>query len=161
VVDSKEPTEIVSARLGKSKVAALAKLAEQNGREIGEQIEFLVTEAIIEGGFLSPEQAALHRLRESLVRRFLDAAVTIIAQEGHRNDITIETGRRIILVPKWKADYETYLKSRDKATINPTLGRRVKLRLGLITGKSKPVVGVSIFSTFSELLAPSTDLKAA
>ena len=89
-------------------MVALAALAKENGREIGEQIELLVTEALIDAGLFSPEQAAFHRLRESLIRRFLDTAVAIVSAEGHRNDITAETSRRVLQVPLWKNDYETY-----------------------------------------------------
>ena len=157
-----EGTETVSARMGKSKVAALAKLAERNGRDIGEQIEFLVTEALIDAGLITPDQAAVHRLRESLVRRFLDTAVAIVEGEGHRDDITAETGRRVMDDPDWKADYASYLKAHEKATINPTLGRRVKLRFKLVTGKPNPVAPPSIFSTTSELhlAAPAPDTSA-
>ena len=49
------------------------------------------------------------------------------------------------------AGYASYLEVRDKATINPTLGRRVKLRLRLLTGKPNPVAPPSIFSSTSEL----------
>ena len=151
----KERTEIVSVRMAESKVAALAALAERNGRDVGEQLEFLVTEAVIAAGLISAEQAELHRLRESLIRRFLDAADLIVGTEGHRADITAETGRRIMQDPGWKADYDVYLTARDKATINPTLGRRVKLRWKLVTGKASPVPKPSIFSSASELHLPS------
>jgi hypothetical protein len=151
MVETKEVTETVSARMGQSKIAALAKLAERNGRDIGEQIEFLVTEALIDAGLITADQAALHRLRESLIRRFLDTAVAIVEAEGHRNYITAETGRRVMRDPDWKAGYASYLEVRDKATINPTLGRRVKLRLRLLTGKPNPVAPPSIFSSTSEL----------
>jgi len=77
--------------------------------------------------------------------------VAIVEAEGHRNDITAETGRRVMRDPDWKAGYASYLEVRDKATINPTLGRRVKLRLRLLTGKPNPVAPPSIFSSTSEL----------
>ncbi len=158
-----ESTETVSARMEKSTIAALARLARQNGREVSEQLEFLVIEALIEAGELSAEQAAIHRLRENLVRDFLRTAVGIVEAEGHRDDITAEAARRVLQDPAWKADYETYRKVRDKATINPTFGRRVKLRLDLVTGKVYAVAQPSIFSSSSYLQRPpvAPDARAA
>jgi hypothetical protein len=151
----KQTKVVASTRVEPWKMAGLAKLAKDNGRDVSEQLDFLITEALIAAGLVAEEEQRVHRLRESLIRQYLGMAVQIQESEGHRDDITAETARRVTQLTDWKTDYDTYLSLRDKNTINPTFGRRTNLRLGLMTGKVYDVPRPSIFSTSSYLLQPA------
>jgi hypothetical protein len=146
-------TEVLSGRMPSNKVAAFKTWAASQGREPAEQLEWIVTEALIAAGLLSPEEVALHRLRESLIRRFLDKA-TEIYKAAPRKDITAETARQLAQESSWAADYQQYTANRDRRTINPTFGRRVKLLLKLETGQVYTVPQPHIFASSSYLLAP-------
>ena len=95
----------------------------------------------------------MHRLRESLICRFLEKAEEVYA-ETLQPDITAETARQLMCDTDWKRDYEKYKDLRDVNTIHPTFGRGVKLRLNLRTGKVYSVPQPNILGSSSYLLAP-------
>ena len=155
---SKEP--VIGLRLEPEIAEALRKLAEDNGRDPFEQIVFLITEAVLP--FLPPSRADWHRLREQVIQRFVGLAQEITRTEGWRSDIIAETGGRLAKDPAWRADYEkligadAFAKSvKVKDSINPTIGRRTKLRLRAETGKVFAVRQPSIFTSSSHLHQPS------
>jgi hypothetical protein len=153
--DTKEPTEVLSMRLPASKATALRKLAAAEGREPAEQLEYLAVEALIAAGLLPQKEVEVHRLRESLIRQFVDRAEVIYA-ETPRMDIIAEAARQIMHDADWARDYEKYKGLRDLRTIHPTFGRRVKLRLQLQTGKVYSVTQPNILGSSSYLL-PAED----
>lgn len=132
--EPKKLTEVFSLHLPTCKAAAFEKLAATHGREPAEQLEFLVIEALIGAGLLPQDEVDVHRLRESLICRFLEKAEEVYA-ETLQPDITAETARQLMCDTDWKRDYEKYKDLRDVNTIHPTFGRGVKLRLNLRTGK--------------------------
>ncbi|MCB4825505.1 hypothetical protein [Roseicella aerolata] len=163
---AKEP--VIGLRLETEIVEALRKLAEKNGRDPVEQIVFLITEAVADAGLLSPSRAEWHRLRESLILRFVYKAQKITEVEGWRTDIIAETARRMLEDTTWRADYERLIGAdayarnvKLKDVINPALGRRTKLRLGAETGKVFAVRQPSIFTASSHLHPEQPAAEAA
>ncbi|PGH57657.1 hypothetical protein CRT60_06600 [Azospirillum palustre] len=148
---AKEQTEVFSMRLSAGKAAGFRRLASTEGRDPAEHLEYLAVEAMIAAGLLPPHEVEVHRLREGLVRRFVDAAVRIYAATP-RTDITAEAAKQIVAEASWLKDYERYKELREIRTINPTFGRRVKLRLNLLTGKQFAVPQPNILSYASHLL---------
>lgn len=140
--------EIITVRLETAVRDALQKVAEANGREMSEQIAHYVAEGLIADGAMPPDEAELHRQREDLIRAFLEKGVEIHGA-GHRDDIIAETARQ--MSQDWHADYSKYVQKRDRNTINPTLGRRLKIRLKLRTGKTYSVRQPHIFTASSYL----------
>jgi hypothetical protein len=159
MVNINEPTEVLSMRLPMSKAAAFKKLAADAGREPSEQLEFLAIEALIMAGLLPQKEVEVHRLRESLVRRFLETAEGIYA-ETPRTDITAEAARQVMKDADWVRDYDKYKGLRDLRTIHPTFGRRVKLRLKLHTGKAYAVPKPNILGHSSYLLPAADEAHA-
>ena len=84
MADTNEPTEVLSMRLPASKAADFKKLAAADGREPAEQLEYLAVEALIAAGLLPQKEVEVHRLRESLIRRFLARAEEISAKRRER-----------------------------------------------------------------------------
>lgn len=155
MADTNEPTEVLSMRLSQGKAAAFRKLAANEGREPAEELEFLAVEALIAAGLLPKKEVEVHRLRESLIRRFLEKAEDIYA-EAPRTDITAEAARQVMQDADWARDYDSYKGLRDLRTIHPTFGRRVKLRLKLRTGKAYSVPTPNILG-HSSYLYPAED----
>lgn len=160
---SKEP--VIGLRLEPEIAAALRKLAQNNGRDPVEQIVFLITEAVLP--LLPPSRAEWHRLRERVIQHFVDTAQAITGTEGWRSDIIAETGRRLAEDPAWRANYEKLIDDdafakgvKVKDSINPTLGRRTKLRLSAETGKVFAVRQPSIFTSSSHLHQPERQASA-
>jgi hypothetical protein len=157
--NSNEPTEVLSLRLPASKAAAFRKLAAAEGREPAEQLEYLAVEALIAAGLLPQKEVEVHRLRESLIRRFVDKAEEIYA-ETSREDIIAETARQVMRDLDWAHDHGVYKTLRDLRTLHPTFGRRVKLRLKLRTGKPYSVPKPNILGDSSYLLPAEDGLHA-
>lgn len=140
--------DITTIRLTAVLKEAVQKVAEAKGRDFSEQIAHYVMEGLIADEALPSDEAALHRQRENLIRDFLEKGVAIYAK-GHRDDIIAETARQ--MSREWRNEYSTYVKVRDRNTINPTLGRRLKVRLKLRTGRTYIVKQPHIFASSSYL----------
>lgn len=149
---------IVTLRLDPEITAALQRRAAKAGRELGEQIQWMIIEAL--GHDLPAAHRKWLREREDLVQRFSMKAVAIEKVEGFRDDIIAETARRLLTEePAWGDLYEAWIggdrfakRIKLKERINPMLGRRVKLLLGAATGKPFSVRQPSIFTTSSTLV---------
>jgi len=139
---------INTIRLSTTVKEAVQRVAEKYGRDFSEQIAHYVMEGLIRDEALPEDEAVLHRQREALIQEFLEKGVAIHAT-GHRDDIIAETARQ--MDKSWNDEYTAYLKVRDRNTINPTLGRRLKLRLKLRTGKTYLVKQPHIFASSSYL----------
>ncbi len=151
---------IVTLRLDPEITAALQRAATKAGRELAEQIQWMLVDAL--GDDLPAAHRTWLRQREELVQQFALKAVAIVQAEGHRDDIIAEAGQRLLIEdPAWGDRYEAWIGGgrfakgiKLKERINPMLGRRVKLLIGAATGKPFPVKQPSIFTTSSTLLPP-------
>ena len=147
----------ITLRLDKDIAEVVRRLAHESGRDMAEQIVWLVIETLDREGHLSPDLREWLRLREHLVQQFGLRAVEITRTEGWRNDIISETANRLMQQEdrSWADDYKRWTAVHAKSRINPLLGRRVKLLLRANTGKPFSVRQPHIFNTSSHLHPPA------
>lgn len=145
---------MLSIRLPQNVLDGLGRLAEREGRDMTEQIEFLLTEALVAADLLPPDDVELHQLRESLLRRFVDTAERVYALEA-RADITSEAGRLVAEDPEFCRDHARFLELGSAKSLHPAFGRRIKARLGLETGGKYRVKQPNILGWSSYLLPPA------
>ncbi|MCE6959305.1 hypothetical protein LAZ40_09605 [Cereibacter sphaeroides] len=146
-------SKTITFRMSELDYGKFDALAHSQGREVSELAEHLAQEALAAANLQTPEEIRLRSLKENLIRQFLELAVQIYTATP-RSDITSETARQIMARADWAEAYASFMSMRDSRNLHPVLGKRVRLRLGLVKGKTYRVRRPNIFE-FSTHLHPA------
>jgi antitoxin component of RelBE/YafQ-DinJ toxin-antitoxin module len=142
-------TEVQSIRIWKSLKNRAQRRAAKKGMDLSEYINHLLLQDLQAADDV-PVDMRFVIMRSYLIQRFLEKALEIIAMDGPREDICLETGRRIIAEDAvWKSDYEVFIGAaydasgvQRKAEINPLLNKSLKrllnARVSGTTHSSRP-----------------------
>ncbi len=163
----------ISIRLDGPIYAALQTEGRGKGRDIGDHIQRILADHVIDQKLMDEATGIEYAMKESLIDRAVDTAIRIIREGRFGPDITYKTFGECMENKQWAEDYEAYVQDNPykhgnprKSPINQDIGSRIRKAIGgkvtKLDGKTAktPVTG-SVIQSYTPMVSFNSDAVGA